>query len=345
MAPAATRVKRTVLPGEGDGSLESRRVVPHGRRAPQHPMAAGAEPAPDSAAPPRFMSVKQIARYLQVNEKKVYALVNEGKIPASKVTGKWLFPRDLVDQWMLESTHGGLLTDRMLIAGSDDPLVYRAIMHVAAEIQARALISYTATGTQLGLALLARRRADICCLHWGPAEESPQRHPALLKQYPAHHDWVLVRIFRREQGLMVAPGLGGAAFDMGRLFSPEMRWASRQEGAGSQRFLQEIVSRHGLDPAARRISLRAFSERDAASSIAMGYADVATGVRAAASEFGLDFVAIGWEAFDFAMHRGIYFRTLFQKLLEHLRGAESQRLAQMFGGYDLTETGNLVWPV
>jgi molybdate-binding protein len=93
------------------------------------------------------------------------------------------------------------------------------------------------------------------------------------------------------------------------------------------------------------VVLRALSERDAASAIAMGYADVATGVRAAATEFGLDFVPIGWEAFDFAMHRGIFFRTLFQKLLEHLRGGECQRLAQMLGGYELGETGNLVWPV
>lgn len=91
--------------------------------------------------PPRFMNVRQVARYLQLNEKKVYALVGEGKIPASKLTGKWLFPRDLVDQWVIESSHGGLLTDRMVIAGSDDPLLYRAIMQTAHELQARALMS------------------------------------------------------------------------------------------------------------------------------------------------------------------------------------------------------------
>ena len=142
--------------------------------------AAAPDAAPENGASdiPRFMTVKQVAGYLQINEKKVYALVGEGKIPASKVTGKWLFPRDLIDQWILESSHGGLLTDRMLIAGSDDPLLYRAIRPVANEVQARALISYTATGTQLGLSLLARRRADLCGIHWGPAEESGQRHPA-----------------------------------------------------------------------------------------------------------------------------------------------------------------------
>ena len=30
---------------------------------------------------PRFMNVRQVARYLQINDKKVYALVNEGRIP------------------------------------------------------------------------------------------------------------------------------------------------------------------------------------------------------------------------------------------------------------------------
>lgn len=292
---------------------------------------------------PRFMSVRQVARYLQVNEKKIYALVAEGIIPASKVTGKWLFPRDLVDQWLLESSHGGLLADRMLLAGSDDPLIYRVIMQIANEVQAKALISYTATGTQLGLSLLARRRADICGIHWGPAEESRQRHPALLRQYPQHHDWVLVRGFLREQGLMIAPALAGS--DPEELFSRDKQWVMRQEGAGSRRFLQELIARHGLDPATRRGSTRAYSERDAASAIAMGYADVGIGVRAAATEFGLDFIPIGWEAFDFAMHRRMFFRTLFQKMVDYLRSSECHRLAQKLGGYDFGETGNLVWPV
>ncbi|MDH3640206.1 MAG: helix-turn-helix domain-containing protein, partial [Gammaproteobacteria bacterium] len=48
---------------------------------------------------PTFLDVKQVAAYLHINTKKVYALVGEGKIPATKVTGKWLFPRKLIDQW------------------------------------------------------------------------------------------------------------------------------------------------------------------------------------------------------------------------------------------------------
>ena len=142
-----------------------------------------AVPATGDEERPRFMTVRQVANYLQVNEKKIYSLVREGKIPASKLTGKWLFPRDLVDQWLLESSHGGLLTDRIVVAGSDDPLLFRAITQVANALQSQALISYTATGSQLGLSLLAHRRADVCGIHWGPAEESLQRHPALVRQF------------------------------------------------------------------------------------------------------------------------------------------------------------------
>jgi len=292
---------------------------------------------------PRFMTVKQVAAYLQVNEKKVYALVREGKIPASKLTGKWLFPRDLVDQWLLESSHGGLLTDRIVVTGSDDPLLFRAITQVANSLQSRALISYTATGSQLGLSLLARRRADVCGIHWGPADESHHRHPALIRQFPQSGDWALIRLFRREQGLLVAPGLWSAQANIAELFRSQARWVERQEGAGSQRFLRELVSHNNLDPADRRITGRASTEREAASLIAMGQADVAPGVRAAAAEFGLDFVPIGWEAFDFALHRGIFFRRLFQRLLDYLRSDDCRRQAGMLGGYDLSELGNLVW--
>lgn len=287
---------------------------------------------------PRFLSVRQLADYLDIHEKKVYAMAAEGLIPATKITGKWLFPRDLVDQWLRETSHGGVLADRLVIAGSDDPLLYRAIMQLAAESQAHALVSGIATGTQLGLALLARRRADVCAIHWGPAAESAQRHVALMRPYPAHRDWTLVRIGYREQGLMVA----ARPVDDAALFAPDRRWAMRQDGAGSQRFLQDVLARYGVDPAGLRVAARAQSERDAAALIAMGHADVAPGVRAAAAEFGLEFVPMGWEAFDLALYRGVYFRTLFQRLLAHLHGPECRRWAQLLGGYDFRDCGKVI---
>lgn len=296
---------------------------------------------------PRFMSVKQVADYLSLNEKKIYALVREGKIPATKITGKWLFPRELVDGWLLESSHGGLLTDRLVIAGSDDPLLNRLVTALATNAGSKVLVSYSPTGTHLGLELLAAFRADISCLHWGPAEESHIRHPALLQPYRQHNNWLLVRAFRREQGIMVRKGLLDESEmdigDIGRFLQKPWRWSLRQQGAGSQRYFLETLSQFGIQEDTLKITCHANTEREAAACLAMNLADLAPGVRASANEFGLDFLATGWESFDLALPRGVYFRTLFQKLLENLRSTHAHELSRELGGYDLSGCGELVW--
>lgn len=117
----------------------------------------------------------------------------------------------------------------------------------------------------------------------------------------------------------------------------------RQEGAGSKRFLQELLAEHNTDPSNLNVSARAFSEREAAALIAMDSADVAPGTRGAATEFGLGFLPIGWEAYDLVLYRGVYFRALFQSLLDYLKGSDCRNIAQCLSGYDFNETGKLIW--
>jgi excisionase family DNA binding protein len=291
---------------------------------------------------PRFMSVRQVAGYLHINEKKVYEMVRADRIPATKITGKWMFPRELVDQWLLESSHGGLFTDRLLLVGSDDPLLARVAMKLGAAVGPRALVSYSPTGTLLGLGLLAALRADVSGLHWGRDSESHIRHPALLQRFGPHRSWLLVRACRREQGVMLRSGLSSGR-PAAAVLEAGLRWSVRQDGAGSHRFLQELLAEHELDETRLHIVDESLTEREAAAHIAMGKADAAPGVRACATEFGLDFIPTGWEAFDFAMKRGVYFRTLFQKLLDALHEPDTREYASQLGGYDLEPAGELVW--
>jgi len=289
-----------------------------------------------------FMSVKQVAAYLQLNEKKIYALVNEGKIPATKVTGKWMFPRELIDRWMMDSSHGGLLTDRLVIAGSDDPLLYRAVTAFARDVNALAQVSYTPTGTRLGLELLQANRVDVSALHWGPAAESRTRHPALLRQHTQNRNWVLIRAFTREQGLIVSRELARQTENPESLIGHDLRWVQRQPGAGAQRFMMEM-RKAATTAKAVNVTATALSEREAAAAIVLGQADIAPGARAAATEAGLGFVSFGVEAFDFALPRNIWFRRLFQDLLSQLQSGECRQMADLLGGYDFGESGELVW--
>ncbi len=290
-----------------------------------------------------YMSVKQVANYLNLNEKKIYALVADNRIPATKITGKWMFPRELIDKWMLDSSHGGLLADRLIVSGSDDPLLYRIVLEYAAATGSYALISYSPTATQPGLNLLESRRIDVCGIHWGPDTESHIRHPALLKQHSESSNWVLIHAFRREQGLMLRKNSALGKLAIEELFNSPLRWSLRQPGAGAQRFLMERLSLYNLNIDDLNSVNIALSEREAAASIVMGVADAAPGVRAAATEYGLDFVPFGWESFDLAIPRQIWFRRLFQELISRMKSHTSRQLAETLGGYDLGKTGELVW--
>ena len=290
-----------------------------------------------------FLSVKQLAEYLQINEKKIYALANDGRLPGTKITGKWLFPKSLIDQWLLESSHGGILTDRLVIAGSEDPLLTRLVTHLIDEFAAQALISYTPTGTSMGLSLLARRRTDICAIHWGPLQESHTRHAALIQQYPDASQWLIVRLFHREQGFMLGAGLVMDGMSIPDIFRQNWIWAMRGDGTGSQHFLEDTAVRYGIDLSGLNTTLKVQTEREVASLLSQAQADIAPGPRSVAREFGLQFIPVGWEGFDLVLPRTIYFRQLFQSLLQHLHSRGIQSIAQQLGGYRFEQTGDIIW--
>ncbi|WP_220495776.1 substrate-binding domain-containing protein [Oceanospirillum sediminis] len=289
-----------------------------------------------------FMNVKQVADYLHLNEKKVYALASEGQIPATKVTGKWLFPKKLVDRWLLESCHSGLMADRLLLTGSDDPFLQAIMLRLPGVVGNKALYSYSVTGSRMGLSLLSQGHADVAAIHWGRAEESHLRHPGLIRQFSHYRQWVLVHAFKRTQGLIIHPDHYDYK-DPDNIAVNRLRWAVRQEGAGSQRFLQEWLSESKRQLDELNVAAQAFSEREMASMICRGEADVGPGSQSAAREYGLEFVSVCQEAFDLVVPRSVYFRGLFQQLFDYMQSQEGLELARNLGGYDLSDCGKLIW--
>ena len=197
-------------------------------------MSAPAPPGVEHLAPESpCLTAKQAAAYLHLNEKKLYELANSGEVPAARVGGKWLFPRRLLDEWLLEQAHGGVLTDRLLIAGGDDALLAAAVRLLAAELGAEAFVAYSPTTTLTGLEQLACRRVDLSAVHWGGAEHSLAQHATLLRAHPGHARWTLVRLGLREQGVLLRPGLGIDQLETLAAF--DVRWGRFDLRAGGIR--------------------------------------------------------------------------------------------------------------
>ena len=290
-----------------------------------------------------FMNVKQVSGYLHLNEKKIYNLVNQGIIPATKITGKWMFPKELIDKWMLDSTHNGLLRDRLIIAGSEDPFLYRVINGFSQSLGNKAVITYTNTNTRTGLELLNANRVDACCIHWGPSQESATRHPSLLQQYSSSAYWILIRAFQREQGLLLKLSDNHKIPPVNNYFDRKYRWDVHCNGSGSQRFLLEILSKNSLNIDNLNITSESLTDREAAAAIHLQRCDIALGTRATANEFGLQFISLGTEHFDFVIPRDIWFRHLFLNLIEEIDSEPGHRIAQQLGGYNIENCGKLLW--
>lgn len=295
-----------------------------------------------------FLTVPQLARLLHVNEKKVYQLAGCGEIPGTKVTGKWIFPRRLIDDWMLENSHGGVMHDRLLVAGSDDRLVHEICNHTAIDWQHHALISYSPSGTRHGLRMLDSGRIDACFMNWGASEDSARRHLGLLRCYRNHASWIVIRCLQRKQGVVTGrdvsdqmlSGTDSTIKDL--ITNPHLRWSMRQSDSGSERMLEDLCATYNTSLASLTVSTHCNSETSAVAAVNTGKADICCAHESAARDFNLDFYNVTDVSIDLVMSRKTFFRTLMQDFIKRLKDDNAMDAAKLLGGYNLILTSELV---
>ncbi len=295
-----------------------------------------------------FLTVPQLAQLLHVNEKKIYQLAGVGEIPGTKVTGKWIFPRRLIEDWLLENSHGGVMHDRLLIAGSDDRLIQQLCNLAASDWQQQALISYSPTGTRHGLRMLDTGRVDACFINWGASESSARRHMGLLRRYRNHQSWVIVRCLQRKQGLLQRQAAteyetASATDTINRLIGDtRLRWAMRSDDSGTTRLLEDLCSVQGSSASALQTSIWCDSETAAAAALNRGHADLCCASQGIARDFGLHYLPIADVSLDLVMSRKSYFRTLVQDFIARLLDNQTHQLAEQLGGYSVLPASQLL---
>lgn len=58
--------------------------------------------APSVETEEHLMTVRQLADYMQMNERTILKLVNAGALPGAKIASQWRFKRDVIDTWLSE---------------------------------------------------------------------------------------------------------------------------------------------------------------------------------------------------------------------------------------------------
>lgn len=294
---------------------------------------------------PELMSTKEVAEYLRVKERKVYELVRDGRIPCAKVTGKYLFPKHLIDLWLAQSTEvpGGvkLASARPaappVVAGSHDPLLEWALR------ESRCGLALMAGGSLDGLKRLYAAEAQLSGMHVLDAASGSYNVPLLKSALPSL-DVVALEWAWREQGLVLASGNPRGIKGLGDLVARGVTVVERQPESGSQILFLHLLEAAKIEAAAlRRLAKPALSESDLALAIAERKADAGLAIRAVARQYGLDFLPLARERYDLVMRRRDYFEPPAQALIAFTRSERFRTRAEEMGGYDIARLGSVVY--
>jgi excisionase family DNA binding protein len=297
---------------------------------------------------PELMNTREVARYLGINEKKVYFLANVGKIPCTRVTGKWTFPKKLIDQWIEESA-SALVEPKakteerrfLLAAGSDDPSL--GILHDLYEAQTQPTSFFmTTVGSSGGLAAIRSGVADFATAHLLDPARAISNESA-LGLFPA--DAIVVELFYRELGLLVRPGNPKGIKSLRDLARPKLRIINRQPGSGTRIYLDQELSRARLN--GKKISgydSIVSTHLDVGLRVLGGAADVGLATRTTAQLLGLDFIPLIRERFDLLVPKDRFFTRGIQALLGIIGSRDFRERVDTLGGYDVTESGRIINP-
>jgi excisionase family DNA binding protein len=286
-----------------------------------------------------LLTTAEVADYLRVKERTIYDMVARQTIPFTRATGKLLFPRRLIDAWLEAQTDlpgPGIAPPPPIYAGSNDPLLEWALR------QSGSGLAVLARGSTQGLDDLAAGRAVMAGLHLLDPVSGVWNTAAVKAHLPAPNH-VQIHWARRTQGLIVAAGNPLGITGLADAVARGARFAMRAEGAGSQRLLDVLLARDGLDRAALTVAARpAETHADLAALIETGEADCGLGLQAAAGALG--FLPLrADERFDLVMTRRAYFDPPVQALMRFARSDAFMRRAAHLGGYDLGDLGTVVW--
>jgi putative molybdopterin biosynthesis protein len=298
-----------------------------------------------------MMNTKEIAGYLGIHEKQVYALIKTGRMPATRVTGKWIFPKKVIDGWIEANTTSGLeqakqkssrISGALLASGSNDPVL--DVLHTCLRKTYPEFFIFSAnTGSMEGLAALEKGFTDIAWSHLLDPETGEYNIPYLEKLVP-HVKAVVVNLFFRELGFVTAKGNPLHIVKFKDLARKGVRFVNRQAGSGTRLLLD-----HHLEKAKIPTSRIAGYDQDVSTHIEVGLAVLSggadTGIATAAvsSLLGLDFVSITHERFDMICDQSVFFQKGIQALMEVLNGDLFRKRVENLGNYDFKSAGKILY--
>ena len=298
-----------------------------------------------------MMNTKEVAKYLGVHEKQVYALIKAKRIPSTRITGKWIFPRNLIDQWIEVNAQKGLEQARvksrriegaLLASGSNDPILDMLQTFMKKSYPEFYIFSAN-TGSTDGLKALNSGYTDIAWSHLFDPRTGEYNIPFLPTYLPAVKP-VVVNLFYRDLGFIVAPKNPFHIEGFEDLIQKDLKFINRQKGSGTRLLLDHHLKR--LRISASKIDgyeREVYTHFEIGLSILSKEADVGIATITVSKLLGLPFIPIVRESFDMLLDQSTFFERGVQAFIEILNSKEFRTRVERLGSYDFKNSGKILY--
>lgn len=297
----------------------------------------------------QFISTKDVSRLLGINEKKVYTLAQEGKIPGTKITGKWLFPRKELLQFLHRksihplkkfSTEFALAKNILLIAGSDDPIMY-PIQGTIHSLHPDFVLFSASVGSSEGLRLLSKSFCHIALSHLYDQESDDYTFPFLQTLFDDPEELAVINLFYRTVGFITREE---PVHSFTEVASKNLHFINRQTGSGIRTRIDRMLSEEHIE----KDRIKGYEEEvnthfSVANSILSEKADVGVATESVARYSHLQFTKLFEERFDMVVYKDSFFEQNIQIFIDFVRSDTFLELITNLKGYSSRETGKIVY--
>lgn len=204
-------------------------------------------------------------------------------------------------------------------------------------------------GSSGGLAAVRRGESDISGTHLIDEATGEYNLPFLKKHMVADKAY-LVRGYDREQGFLIARGNPKGIKGIWDLLRSDVSFINRNPGSGTRVLLDLELAK--LAKKKRNLNLigkingyeiEAKSHSAVAAAVAFEKADIGLAIKTVAAHYGLEFIPLREEKYDFAIPKGKIDKPAVKRFLEVLRSEEFSRTLEKTPGLKTNnETGRVI---
>ncbi len=298
------------------------------------------------------MNTKEVARYLGIHEKQVYALIKAKRIPATRVTGKWIFPKSLIDEWIVFNAKSGMVEARqkgkriegaLLAAGSNDPIL-DILLGFVRKTHPEFYIFSANVGSTEGMKALNQGLTDIAWSHLLDTRSGEYNIP-FLSSYLSNKKAVVINLFQRDLGFLTAPRNPLSIRGFEDLRKKGLRFINRQKGSGTRVLLDHRLRELGIrTDKIQGYETEVYTHFEVGLSILSKEADTGIATGATAKLLGLHFIPITQESFDMLLDQSSFFGKGIQAFIAILKSPEFRNRLERLGSYRFENSGKILYP-